>query len=142
MNNLLKELMEKSEIIEKIDLPKEKIIDVPKLQDFYELKGKIYHIKDQDILIKIHEKTFYRHKYEENSQNIEVLSPQNSSETQDFQKEVMDWANSFKNAVETDIRACREAIDKINQNQEEFFRTTKEYIDARLEVIKRENGKN
>lgn len=136
--NLLNELIEKSELIENLDIPKEKIIDVPKLQDFYELKGKIYHIKDQDILIKIHEKTYYRHKYIENSQNVEIQSPQNSLEMQNFQKEIIAWAKRHSFEVVADLKACKEAINNINKNQEEFFKTVKDYVDAKFEVIKKE----
>jgi len=144
---IIKKFLKKAEVIDKCSILEEEFIDVS-LEDFLNIKGKIFFDKNKSMFYKSLGEKWFRFKDE----NEKSESPAENKEQEKEQiTELYAWGNKLKQYVDNNIIQLRKEIDKISEqinklesNQEDFFQEIKDYVDLKInpvQAVKKEKKK-
>ena len=143
---VIKKLLKKAEVIDKCSILEEEFIDVS-LEDFLNIKGKIFFDKNKSVFYKGLGEKWFRFKEEKVEDKIE-----NNGKEKEQIAELYSWGNKLKQYVDNKISNQNEEIGKIiiekfkklESNQEDFFKEIKDYVDLKVnpvQTVKKEKKK-
>ena len=132
---LITKLIKKAEKIDNVEISIP-ILDVADLEKFYDEKGELYYFEKEQTFYKNHINSWLRFKLKnkDSSINYPIYATKESVD------ELYDWATKLKEAMESRLRELDSTIEKLEKEQEEYFREIKQNIDLKLKLMDDKNG--
>ena len=148
-NKILQRLVKDSEKWnDEFSVKDENITDL-EMEDFYNINGEKIIFEDngkkKKARIIFHNNSFYKKSGEEWFRcKLDREGNKNKEFTKQNEKlaELIRWTNTFKKYVDMNFIIVNESIIKLRQEQEEFFKEIKNYIDLGINNLEVKNGKS
>lgn len=159
---MIKKMLEKASVIDKINVKEEDIIFMDSLEDFYNQKGKLYYMESNETFYKKDRDSLFAYKYnpelikekpkiisriingteKKELPSFKIEEPIMDGELdnlKEFKEDTIKWANELKTYIDINFNKIKKRVNDLEIKQKEIIGLVKRDIDLKIEKIG-ENG--